>query len=178
MAYDFDPQPGEEIVENAWYQAASHGEPFACVVTTAAVHVSRSTFIKGRHLHRIPLEDVAEVRVERVRPYFAWFFGLALFIAGATTSVLMFVEPVVEEGTNLVKFWVAPFGLTAVGLVLPFAARGRYALRIQTHNKSHRWKPPFVLGSKARSDVRKTIMSVVNAARHVGIAVSLPPSFG
>lgn len=177
MAYDFVPEPGEESLASVSYQAANHSEPFICVVTNGAVHVSRSTLLNGRHLHRIPLQQLTGVRIRRVRPTIAWLVGLVLFAVGVVTTFLMFADPVMVEGTNLMKVWGAPMGLVVVGLVMPVAARGRFALYLEAGPESRRWKPSIVLGQKARTEVRETMLCIVNAARELGVAVSVPPQF-
>ena len=177
MMINFELEPGEELLCMAQYHVASHSEPFACMVTNRSLLWSR-TSLGGPKLERTPIAEVRGARVVRVRPYVVWFFAPILFLIGIVTTYLMFAEPREVEGSED-EIWVsgAPLGVAAIGLVLPFAARRRFALEIDTVRRKYRWKPPIVVGQQARADVRATIMKVTSGLERVGIPVAAPDAY-
>jgi hypothetical protein len=60
------------------------------------------------------------------------------------------------------------------GLVIPFFARGRRALRFHTVNAKLLFKPPLVTDKFSRTRIKQIIEWVITVCRQRGISVTAP----
>jgi hypothetical protein len=161
----------ENVVAQVTYHPHSKAEPFAITITTQAFLILSKKLFAVRNPYfyeRVPLSELRAIRVKRLRA--VWWYVLAglLVVVGAYTTWGMFNEDYRNIGGQLSKW---PIIVLVAGLLLPFAARGRYGLIVAERNKSFTWKPAFVIGTGARQKQDDIISTIVTAARSLGVIV-------
>ena len=120
------------------------------------------------YLKQVPITEIREVRVEPIRPYFAWFVA-AVMIAAGLFGLISIVMPFILhiEGTYRVNG--APLALLAGGILLPFVARGRKQLVVAFQKGAYRWTPPMVVDGESKKKVRWILEQVLDAAKRAGV---------
>lgn len=170
MAYTVDLEPGENVLYQAKYQASDKSEPFALAVSNRAIFIPvKKTFALTNDpysFRRVPLSDVRDVRVRRLRPFFRYALALVMVVAGIYTVIAMYSPEYTQNGGR-VRGW--PFAVLVGGLALPFAARGRHALVVSQPKSTYTWKPPFVLDGASKRRISEILTSVVEASRSAGV---------
>ena len=172
MAFTIEREPNEDVFLEVAYAASEKSEPFAFGVSNRAVFLpAKKTFVLTNdpfHFKRVPLSDVREIRIRRLRPFFLYVLAVAMVVIGAYTTIGMFSPEYARNGGRI-RGW--PFAITVGGLVLPFAARGRYALVVSQTKGTYRWKPPLVVDRASKNRIAEVLTSIVAASRRAGIHV-------
>ena len=172
MAFTIDPEPNEEVFLEAEYAASEKSEPFAFGVSNRAVFLpAKKRFVLTNdpfYFKRVPLSDVREIRIRRLRPLFLYVLAFAMVVIGGYTTYWMFSPEYAGNGGRI-RGW--PIAITVGGLVLPFAARGRYALVVSQTKGTYRWKPPLVVDRTSKNRIAEILTAIVTASRRTGIHV-------
>lgn len=171
MEYQIKLEDGETLFGAPVYQAARNAEPFMFGISDRAVFVREKVkgFVRSDpwQFKRIPLSDLRSVELVQLRPY-GWYALSAVFLIGA---VLGFLPILTGEGGRI---YGAHFAALVGGLVIPFFARGRTALRLHTGNATLLFKPPFVTDKFSRTRIKQIIEWVITVCRQRGISVIAP----
>jgi hypothetical protein len=143
MAYEVVPEPGEEV-RYIQLDLSRKVQPFHFAVSNRAIYIPRIKLIAKTdpfYFQRVPLDQVREVAVKRLRPYALWLLAALMIPAGLLSSFFM-MEGVMNgtSPTHRVTGW--PIAVFVGGLLVPFVAKGRLALRIEFNDGSYRWKLP------------------------------------
>lgn len=168
MPLEVELEPGEELLTNLGYQASEDSRPFAIAISDRALYLlgrKRIALSDPYFFQRVPKEQVELVRIRRLRPHGMWAVALLSFVTGLVLSVLMVLALVHGEETKVSGY---PLALVVVGLVIPFAIRGRYGLLVEMA-KPYRWKPPIVLGRRDRESIQSVFDEIVEGLQAAGI---------
>jgi len=169
MAFAIKTAAGEKVLLDIDYLASQKSEPFAFAITDRAVFIPAKKTLALTNdpyfFNRVPVTDVREVRIGRLRPIFLYIAAVVMVVAGLYTTIGMFTN---AYGGDIYGW---PIAITVGGLVLPFVARGRFGLTV-THTKgTYRWKPPLVVDRASKDRVSSILSSIVAASRQAGIRV-------
>ena len=173
MAYEVLPEPGEEV-RYIQLDLSKKAQPFHFAVSNRAIYIPRIKLIAKTdpfYFQRVPLDQVREVTVRRLRPYALWLLA-ALMIPAGLVSTFFMMEGVMNgtSPTHKVTGW--PIAVFVGGLLVPFVARGRLALHIEFNEGAYRWKPPLVVDRHSKERIRGTLRVIVDACQRVGVTVS------
>jgi hypothetical protein len=163
--------PGEVPLLRVDYQISRESAPFYFAVSSQALYlgaVKHLTIGDPHYFRRVPNQEVKSVTVRRLRPYGWWVFAALLFAVGVCACVLMMWPIVAGEGGKVSGI---PLGLVAVGVVIPFAVRGRRGLVVESSAKRFQWKPPIVLDSASRRKIDDILAGILEACRQTGLPV-------
>ena len=173
MAYEVDPQPGEEVEASIELTLSKKAQPFFFVVSNRALYIPRVKLIAKTdpyYFQRVRLEQVQQVTVRRLAPYTLWLLAGLMIIIGLVTTIFM-MEPVLRKqpGTHRISGW--PIAVFVCGFLVPFAAKGRIGLEILFSDGRYRWKPPLVVDRASKQKIAQTIQTIVAACEKVGTRV-------
>jgi hypothetical protein len=174
MAYRVDPEPGEKVEAEVKVNLSRKTRPFFFAVSSRAIYIPRIKLIAKSdpyYFQRVPLDQILEVTVSRLRPYALWLMAVLMIPIGLVTTIQM-MEPLLrhEPGTHTISGW--PISLFVCGFLVPFVARGRFGLKVQFRDGKYRWKPPLVVDQASRQEIADTLQSIVEACGRVGVRVS------
>ena len=98
-------------------------QPFHFAVSNRAVYIPRIKFIAKTdpfYFQRVPLDQVREVAVRRLRPYGLWLLAALMIPAGLFSTIFM-MEPVLKgaPGTHHISGW--PIAVFIGGFLIPMA---------------------------------------------------------
>jgi hypothetical protein len=74
-----------------------------------------------------------------------------------------------QPGAHHVSGW--PIAVFVGGIILPFAAKGRYGLHVTTSEKKFKWKPPMVVDKASKDKVAETLTAIRGACESAGLRV-------
>lgn len=173
MAYDPQLETGEKLIRQFSIKVAKKVEPFVFAVSDQAVYWPAKKLVAlsdPYYFRRIRLNKVQEVVVRRVPPYPSWAAAGVMIVAGLCATYLM-LEPLLNKtpGHHRVSGW--PFAILVGGVILPFAAKGRFGLRVITSDKEFRWKPPLVVDSSSKQKVSDTLDEILAVCGQAGLRV-------
>ena len=117
------------------------------------------------------LDQIRHVAIKRLSPYALWLFAGIMILAGLLATYSM-MEPILTDapGTHQISGW--PIAVFVGGLLLPFAAKGRFGLEIWFTGGKYRWKPPLVVDKASKQKIAETLPSIAEACRKVGAPIS------
>ena len=173
MAYEVIPELGEAVQVNIQLLLSKKARPFFFAVSDRAIYIPRVKLIAKTdpyYFQRVRLEQVQRVAVRRLPPYALWLLAGLMVPIGLLTTIWM-MEPVLrhEPGAHEISSW--PIAVFVGGLLIPFAARGRFGLDINFSDGKYRWKPPLVVDPASKQKVAHTIQDIVDACEKVGVRV-------
>jgi len=171
MPFVIEPEAGETIILEAEYAASEKSEPFGFGITNRAIFLpAKKTFAMKDpwYFRRIPLSDVREIRIRRLKPHVLTILGICMIVVGLYTGIGMFNSDYQLAGGKIYGWPVAIF---VGGLILPFIARGRFGLVVTLAKGRFRWKPPLVVDRPSKENVAAVLAAIVQGARSAGIHV-------
>jgi hypothetical protein len=171
MAFIIDPEEGETILLLEELRGA-HGAVFAFGITNQAIYLpAKKTFARSDpyYFRRIPLAQIQNVALVRIRPWFLYIVASLMIIVGAMTTYWM-MSPVLSGKDGDIKGY--PIAVLVVGFVLPFVARGRKALVVNMTDERYRWKPQIVIDKVSRLRIANLLNAILQTARKVGVVVN------
>lgn len=174
MAYEMVQELGEMVTTRVELRLSSKAQPFYFAVSNRAIYIPRVKLIAKSdpyHFERVPLNQLQKVAVQRLRPFALWLLASLMIPAGLFTTLFM-MEPLLKNvpGTYHVSGW--PFAILVGGMLIPFAAKGRFGLEVRFQGGKYLWKPPLVVDKASREKVADTLQTLVNAMQGVGVQVS------
>jgi hypothetical protein len=161
----------ERVVTQVDYVAHTGSGRFELALTTKALFLRRQkgfSFWRTYYLQRVPLDEVRTVFVKRLAAW-GWIALAPILLLLGVYSGYVLYGPILRGAGGRFSIW--PLVLTAIGVVLPFAARRRYGLMITGTSWSYSWKPDFVVGDAARRRQQGIISAVIEGFRTIGIPV-------
>lgn len=174
MAYEAELEAGERLIRQFEIKVTKKVPPFYFAVSDQAVYWPGKKLIALKdpyYFHRIPHGRVQEVSIRRLSPYGWWLLAIVMVGIGAWSSLLVLEHALGKEpGTQRGSGW--PFAILVGGLLLPFAARGRFGLRIVTSDKSFTWKPPLVVDSASKANIRASLDEILQACEQARLRVT------
>ena len=171
MPFVIEPETGETIILDTEYAASEKSEPFAFGITNRAIFLpAKKTFAMQDpwYFRRIPLAEVREIRIRRLKPHLLTVLGILMTAVGLFTTVGMFM-PDYQRGGGRIYGW--PIAILVGGLILPFVARGRFGLIVTLAKGKFRWKPPLVIDRPSKENIAAVLAAIVQGARSAGIRV-------
>jgi len=171
MPFVVEPEAGETIILEAEYAASEKSEPFAFGVTNRAIFLPAKKAFAMKdpwYFRRVPLSDVREVRIRRLKPYVLTILGICMVAVGLYTGIEMFNPDYLRAGGKM-NGW--PIAIFVGGLILPFIARGRFGLVVTLAKGKFRWKPPLVVDRASKENVAAVLAAIVQGCRSAGINV-------
>ncbi|HEY2081551.1 MAG TPA: hypothetical protein VGI88_02110 [Verrucomicrobiae bacterium] len=173
MAYKPELENGENLRYCVALALSQKAQPFHFAVSDRAVYWPAIKLIAKTdpyYFRRITHDQVQEVEIRKLPPYGFWVLAALMILAGLITSVLM-MGPLLsrEPGVHRISGW--PFAVLVGGFILPFAARGRFGLKVTTSKESFRWKPPMVVDKTSKDKVAETLNDISRACQAAGLRV-------
>jgi hypothetical protein len=191
MAYIMELEPGETVLldldfqvsqqRNAGVTAASSAlareakkqERLRIGISDRAFYLPATRLVFSgdpTYFRRVPREQVAEIRVERLRPFGLWIAAALMVAAGLAVEIIM-MWPLLTQapGTYTVSGW--PLAVFVGGLLLPLAARGRQRLAIQLKKGRFGWNAPLVLDRASKQRIAATLDDILKACQAGGYHV-------
>ena len=173
MAFELVLEAGETVEAQVQLDLSKKVQPFFFAVTNRALYIPRIKLIAKTdpyYLQRTPLQRVRSVKIKRLRPYMLWLLALIMIVAGFWTSIWM-MEPILKQspGTHQVSGW--PIAVFICGFVVPFVAKGRFALEISLIDGRYRWKPPLVVDRASKTKIAEALNRIAEACKKVGVKV-------
>ena len=96
MAYEVILEPGEELGARIELNVSSKAQPFSFAITNRAVYIPRVKLIAKSdpyYFQRVPLDQIHQVTVKRLRPYALWLLAALMIPAGLACTMWM-MQPV------------------------------------------------------------------------------------
>ncbi|EEF57431.1 hypothetical protein [Pedosphaera parvula] len=174
MAYIVVPESGEKVVDHIELNLSRKARPFFFAVSNQAIYIPRIKLIAKTdpyYFQRVPLDQLQNVTVRRLRPYALWLLAALMIPIGLMTTIWM-MEPLLRNapGTHRISGW--PIAVFVGGFIIPFAAKGRFGLDIRFNGGKYRWKPPLVVDGESKQLVLETFQRIVEACQHVRVQIS------
>jgi len=165
MPYEVALEADEQLIGKYSLTIEKKARPFVFAVTNHALFLPREKFFAAKdptYFERVPIYAVREVRIQRLRPYAMAVLAAIMVAAGALTTFLM-VRPLLKgEGGQASGY---PTAIVVVGVVIPFAIRGRYGLVISYGEKRFRRKPTIAVDKRSRTATSNFITEIAEACR-------------
>jgi hypothetical protein len=173
MAYIPELEAGEKLIRQFKVKFSKKAQPFHFAVSDRALYWPEKKLIALNdpfYFRRIPHHQVQTVSLKKLAPYALWLLALLMIIAGLAMGFLLLL-PFLEHvpGDHTVSGW--PLALVVGGILLPFVARGRFGLSIQTSDKSLTWKPPLVVDKSSRTQLAATLNDMLESCQQAGLRV-------
>jgi hypothetical protein len=165
MPYKVELEQDEKPIGDYSLTIGKNSQPFVFAVTTHAIFLPRKKSFAVKdptYFERVPLRNVCEVRIQRLKPYAMLILAALMVIVGAITTYYMMVPQFKLQGGHVSGY---PPGIVVVGLVIPFVVRGRYGLVVFYSDKKFRWKPTIAVDKKAREQTANILTQIANACR-------------
>jgi len=164
-------EPGEKLILNELYLPSKKTEPFAFAVTDRAIYLPRKKTFAVKDpwfFQRVPFPQVQAVALKRLRSGGIWALSVVMVLVGLLTTYWMLSPVNRGMGGRISGYPIAVFG---VGLILPFVARGRYALVVSLTAGTFRWRPRITVGGTAKSEAVALQERILQACGQVGIHI-------
>ena len=171
MPFEVVLEPGESLILNELYLASKKTEPFAFAVTDRAIFLPRKKTFAVKDpwfFQRVPLPQVQAVALKRLRSGGIWILSLMMVLIGLLTTCWM-LSPVNRAAGGRVSGY--PMAVVVVGLILPFVARGRYALVVSLTSGTFKWRPRITVGGTGKAEAVALQERILQACGKVGIHV-------
>jgi hypothetical protein len=171
MAAEIQLEPNEELIFSDNFQADSSSIPFAFAVTNLAIFISKEKHFakESWYFERIPLRQVKQIFLRRERSLPILLLSGLLLISGLVFAFVMMSNALNQVPGSRVSG--VPFAMIVCGLVMPFLAKGRKVLVVESENDIYKWKPRLVVDKKSRNQIRTLQEDILNVCEKVGIRV-------
>ena len=174
MAYEVKLEKGEELAADIELNLSKKAQPFFFAVSNLALYIPRIKFIAKTdpfYFQKVNLNEVRHVAVTRLRPYGLWLLAAVMVIVGAVTTIIT-MEGTLRHESDVRHVSGYPFAVFVGGLLLPFAARARFALQVWFEGGTYRWKPPLVVDKSSKQRIAETLQTIIEACERVGLSVA------
>jgi len=173
MAYEPELENGENVRLRVELNLSKKAQPFHFALSDRALYWPAIKFIAKNdpyYFRRITHNQVQKVEIRRLAPYGFWALAAAMVVVGLMTTIFM-LEPLLKSqpGSHRVSGW--PIAVLVGGFILPFAAKGRYGLRVTTSDKNFKWKPPMVVDKASKDKVAEALTAIRSACESAGLRV-------
>jgi hypothetical protein len=173
MAYEPELENGENVRLRVQLNLSKKAQPFHFALSDRAMYWPGIKLIAKTdpyYFRRIPHNQVQKVEIRRLAPYGFWTLAAAMIVVGLVSTIFM-MEPLItsQPGSHRVSGW--PIAVFVGGLILPFAARGRYGLHVTTSEKNFKWKPPMVVDKASKDKVTEALAAIRAACESAGLRV-------
>lgn len=175
MPYEINPEPGENVLLDVWFQPSNKCEPFGFAVSDQALYVPAKKFVISgdpRFFKRVPDCDLRSISVEKTRPYAAWMLSALMTVAGLTIIGGLIIGSRVTTDPHA---FCEALSVLVGGLLVPFAAKGRKRLVITMASGTYKWNPPFVVDKASKQQIESVLQSILEACRRSGKPVVIEP---
>ena len=171
MAVEIPLEPNEELIFSDSFQADNRTLPFAFAVTDRAIFVSKEKHFakESWYFERIPINQVKQVFLRRERSLPLLLLSGLLFISGSIFAFVMMSNALSQEPGTRVSG--VPFAMIVCGLIMPFLAKGRKVLIIESVNGIYKWKPRLVVDKKSKNRIKTLQADILNVCENIGIQV-------
>jgi len=175
MAYEPELENGENVRLRVQLNLSKKAQPFHFALSDRALYWPAIKLIAKNdpyYFRRFTHNQVQKVEIRRLAPYGFWALAAAMIVVGLISTIFM-LEPLLksEPGTHTVSGW--PIAVFVGGLILPFAAKGRYGLHVTTSDKNFKWKPPLVVDKASKDQVAEPLNSIRAACESAGLRVQV-----
>jgi hypothetical protein len=168
MSFELDLQPEEVLIFHDWIKGPR--KPMSLAVSERALFIAREQHLRmeAYYMHRVPITDVEEVSVRKIRGPALWIASSTVFLCGIAFSILL----AIGQYNNPPSVRVSPVAtggslvMIALGIAMPFYGKGRRVLEIRTKRTVYRWKPAIF---DNRSWVKRLQEDFLWACRNVDV---------
>ena len=176
MPIEIPLEPNEELVFSDSFQADSKTLPFAFAASNSNVFISQEKHFAKEpwYFKKIPVEQIKQVFLRRERSLPLVLISALLFISGLILAFIMMSNALNQAPGTRVSG--VPFAMIVCGLVIPFLAKGRKVLIIESVTGTHKWKPRLVVDKKSRNQIKTFQAEILNVCERLGIKVIREPS--
>jgi len=171
VPFEISLEPGESLVLNELYLPSKKSEPFAFAVSDRAIFLPRKKTFAVKdpwYFQRVPVSQVRLVTLRRVRAGATWAMSAIMILAGGLTTYFMLNPANRGHGERISGY---PIAVLVVGLVLPFIARGRYALVVSLVSGTFKWRPRVTVGGTAKAQAVALQERILDACHRVGVQI-------
>ena len=138
MAYEPELESGEKIRYQVALSLSKKAQPFHFAVSDRALYWPAIKLVAKTdpfYFRRITHNEIQEVEIRRLAPYGFWVLAALMVLGGLSSSIFMLQQMSANYPVeHRVSGW--PFAVLVCGFILPFAARGRFGLRVTTSQKA------------------------------------------
>jgi len=169
MAVEIPLETNEELIFSDSFQSDKYSIPFSFAASNCAIFVSKEKhFAKNSwYLEKIPVERVKRVFLRKERSLLIIIISVVLLISGLIFTFTMMSNVLNQEPGTRVSG--VPFAMIIAGLIIPFLARGRNVLVIESVKETFKWKPKLVVDKKSRNQIKKFQSEILDVCKHLGI---------
>ena len=171
MAVEIPLELNEELIFSDSFQADSRTLPFSFAVSDRAVFISKEKHFakESWYFERIPLNQVKQIFLRRERSLPLLIFSGLLLVAGLVLTFIMMSNALNQaQGTRVSG---VPFAMIVGGLIMPFLAKGRKILIIESAKGTFKWKPRLVVDNESKNRINKLQKDILDVSEKVGIKV-------
>lgn len=172
MSTEISLDENEKLIFSDSFQADEYSIPFSFAVSNLAIFVSKEKhFAKDSwYLEKIPIEEVKRVFLRKERSVFILIISILLFVSGSVFAFIMMSNALNQEAGTRISG--VPFAMIVAGLIMPFLAKGRSVLLVETTKETFKWKPKLVIDKKSRNHIKKFQAEILNVCKSLGIETS------
>ena len=173
MGFNVELEEGEELLYGEIFAPSDKMDPFAVGVSDRYVYFAKKKMVALKDpwtLRRFPHASVLSAELVKLKPYGWWVLSGILILAGLATSIWMLPGLGDPEATRSGY----PFGVLAVGLVIPFVVRNRTVLKLNTVDGTFEWKSAITVDSGPRKLALEIQHAFIEACAEVGILTRVP----
>ncbi len=173
MSYPLQPEPGEVVVLDVWFQPSPKSAPLHFAVSDRALYLPAQTRAGGPAVfRRVPKSSVTEVRLREVPPYGAWALAALMLVAGAALGA----SCLASGAAGSARACGGALALIAGGCLLALAGRGRQRLVVAHADRVFQWTAPLAANRLSQQKAWDILSSILGACEAGGMPVSRPAS--
>jgi hypothetical protein len=173
MAYEPELENGENVRLRVQLNLSKKAQPFHLAVSDRALYWPAIKLVAKNdpyYFRRFTHNQIQQVEIRRLAPYGFWALAAGMVVVGLISTIFM-MQPVLANQPGEHRVSGAPIAVFVGGLILPFAAKGRFGLRVTTSDKSFKWKPPLVVDKASKAKVAETLDAIRTACESAGLRV-------
>jgi hypothetical protein len=155
------------------FQSDNYSLPFAIALSENALFVSKEKHFSKEswYYERIPITQIKQIYLKKERYLWVWLFSIILFLIGLFFSVVMMTNALNQSPGTRVSG--VPFAILVCGIILPFVAKGRKILIIESLKGTFKWKPRLVVDKANKNRIKDLQNQIINACRQIGIKTEI-----
>lgn len=168
MAFELKLAEGEALLFQRSYQANESAATYVFAVSSGALHLPMTqslTAVDPWYLKRVPVAEVCDVRLQRIRSRWMLLLSLVMGVAGAILTALDFFLWVSGED----EFDGTALGVLAGGLILPYIADQRLRLIVRHDRGVFVWTAPLLVDKASRAEVASLLEGFVDACQRLQV---------